>query len=55
MAVLMGARVPSRAGQVGRDATLAWILRSWVVMVSSGRVMDGSAFRVEQETGTRIV
>ena len=34
MAALMGARVPSSAGQVGRVATLACILPSWVVMVS---------------------
>jgi len=33
--VLMGARVPSRAGKVGRVATTAWILHNWVVMVSS--------------------
>ena len=35
MAALMGARVPSSAGQVGRVATVAWILANWVVMVSS--------------------
>ena len=55
MAGLMGARVPSSAGQVRRVATVAWILPSWVVMVSSWCVMEASAFRVEQERGTRIV
>jgi len=35
MAALMGARVPSRAGQVGRVAARAWILPNWVVMVLS--------------------
>ena len=35
MAALMGVRVPWRAGQVGRVATIPCIVPSWVVMVSS--------------------
>ena len=34
-AAWIGARGPSSAGQVGRVATLAWMLPDWVVMVSS--------------------
>ena len=55
IAALMGASVPSSAGPVARVATEAWILPSWVVMVSSLRVMDARALRAEEERGTRIV
>ena len=48
-------RSVSSAGKMGRVATTAWILPSWVVMVSSSPVMDASPLRAEQERGMRIV
>jgi len=55
MAAFIGSRAPGRAGQVGMVWTACWMLPNWGVMRSSGRVMDASAFRAEQERGTRII
>ena len=52
---LIGASQLSRAVEVGRVATIDCMVPNWVVMVSSGRVMDASALRAEQDRGTRIV